>query len=77
MATSITPLQNEELFSFPAPEDQLNQTEVAALFGRSVQTIINWKKKGKIPYFEIGRFPVFSKKQLTQVASRNQHLIKV
>jgi transposase len=77
MATSITPLQNEELFSFPAPEDRLNQTEVAALFGRSVQTIINWKKKGKIPYFEMGRFPVFSKKQLTQVASRNQHLIKI
>ncbi|MGZ9677509.1 helix-turn-helix domain-containing protein [Flavobacterium sp. GNP001] len=64
MATSITPLQNEELFTFPAPEDQLRQKEVATLFGRSVQTIINWKKKGKIPYFQMGRFPVFSKKQL-------------
>jgi phage terminase Nu1 subunit (DNA packaging protein) len=77
MATSITPSHNEELFSFPAPEDQLNQTEVAELFGRSVQTIINWKKKGKIPYFEMGRFPIFSKKQLTLVASKNQHLIKI
>lgn len=76
MATSIKPSQNEELFSFPAPEDQLSQTEVAALFGRTVQTIINWKKKGKIPYFELGRFPIFSKKQITVVASKNQHLIK-
>lgn len=47
------------------------------LFGRSVQTIINLKNKGKIPYFQIGRFPIFSKKHLTQVASRNQHLFRI
>jgi hypothetical protein len=76
MATSIKPSENEELFSFPPPEDQLNQTEVAALFGRSVQTIINWKNTGKIPYYQLGRFPIFSKKQIILIASKNQHLIK-
>ena len=39
----------------------------ATLFGRSVQTIIIYKENGKIPYFEMGKIPLFCKKQ---------HLIK-
>jgi predicted site-specific integrase-resolvase len=54
----------------------LNQAQVAELFGTTVQTIITWKKKGKIPFFQLGRFPIFSKKQLTIVASKNQHLLR-
>lgn len=75
METTIKTSKGIELLAFPPIEDQLNQTEVAELFGRTVQTIIAWKKKGKIPYFQLGRFPIFSKSQLTLVASKNQHLI--
>lgn len=63
--------------SFPPIEDRLNQSQVAEFFGTTVQTIISWKKKGIIPYFQMGRFPIYSKKQLTLVSSKNQHLIKL
>lgn len=60
---------------FPSKEDQMTQTEVAEMFGRTVQTIINWKKNNIIPYYQIGRRPLFSRKQLTEFASKNQNLI--
>jgi len=77
MATTIKPSEEVQLNSFPPIEDRLNQVQVAELFGRTVQTIITWKKKGKIPYFQMGRFPIYSKKQLTLVASKNQHLVRI
>jgi len=61
---------------FPPEDDRLSQQEVAQLFGTSVQTIINWKKKKILPYFQIGKRPIFSKKQLSLIASQNQNLIK-
>ena len=76
MATTIKPSEEVKLNSFPPIEDRLNQAQVAELFGTTFQTIITWKKKGKIPFFQLGRFPIFSKKQLTMVASKNQHLIR-
>lgn len=76
MAASIKQNEEVKLNSFPPVEDRLNQAQVAELFGTTVQTIITWKKKGKIPFFQLGRFPIFSKKQLTIVASKNQHLLK-
>jgi len=60
----------------PPADDRLNQRQVAELFGTSVQTIINWKKKKILPYFQIGRRPIFSKKQLSLIASQNQNLLK-
>ncbi len=67
---------NANEYYFPPQEDQLTQKEVAKLFGRTVQTINNWRKQNKIPYFEIpGGNPIYSKKQLVQFASKNQHLI--
>jgi len=60
----------------PPLEDRLSQQEVAELFGTSVQTIINWKKKKILPYFQIGKRPIFSKKQLSLIASQNQNLLK-
>lgn len=60
----------------PPEEDRLTQKEVAELFGTSVQTIINWKKKKILPYFQIGKRPIFSKKQLSLIASQNQDLLK-
>lgn len=60
---------------FPPPEDQLTQKEVAEMFNRTVQTVINWAKMGKIPYYLIGKKPIYSKKQLIKSASQNQNLI--
>lgn len=64
-----------QLNDLPPLEDRMSQREVAKLFGKSVQTIINWKRRKIIPYFLIGRSPIYSRTQLTQLASRNQHLL--
>lgn len=60
---------------FPPPEDQLRQKEVAQMFGRTVQTICAWTENGVIPHFRVGRFPIYSRKQLILYASKNQNLI--
>ncbi|MGG5598318.1 hypothetical protein ACPDHJ_00760 [Myroides sp. C8-3] len=60
---------------FPTGDDRMSQQEVANMFDRTVQTIINWKNKGKIPYYEIDGRPIFSRKQLIQIALKNQHLL--
>lgn len=64
-----------QLNDIPPLEDRMSQQEVAKLFGKSVQTIINWKRRKIIPYFLLGRSPIYSRIQLTQLASRNQHLM--
>ena len=61
---------------FPSGSDMMTQNEVAKMFDRTVQTIINWKNKGKIPYYEIDGRPIFSRKQLIKVALKNHHLLK-
>lgn len=63
---------------FPPKEDRMNLKEVAELFGTTPQTVINWKKKNIIPYYQINRFsrPFYSRSQLIRLASQNQHLIK-
>ena len=63
-------------FYFPPKEDQLRQREVATMFGRTIQTICNWTKANKIPYFKLGDHPIYSRKQLILLASKNQSLIK-
>lgn len=68
---------DSKIITIPEKEDRLDQRQVAKLFGRTEQTIITWKKQGKIPYFQLGRFPIFSKSQLTVIASKNQHLINL
>lgn len=60
---------------FPPPEDQLRQKEVAQMFGRTVQTICAWTENGVIPHFRVGKFPIYSRKQLIMYASKNQNLI--
>lgn len=77
MALEKTRTENDSKIIIPESDDRLNQKQVAELFGRTEQTIITWKKQGKIPYFQLGRFPIFSKSQLTAIASKNQHLINV
>lgn len=62
-------------FYFPPIEDQMRQKEVASMFGRTVQTICNWTESNKIPYFRLGKHPIYSRKQLVLFASKNQNLI--
>ncbi len=63
---------------FPPKEDRINLKEVAELFGATPQTVINWKKKNLIPFYQINQFsrPFYSRSQLIKLASKNQHLIK-
>lgn len=57
-------------------EDRLNQKEAARFLGISVTSIISWKKKGLVPYFQIGRSIFFSKAELLELARKNPGLIK-
>ncbi len=57
-------------------EDRLTQKEAAAFLGISVTSLIAWKKQGKVPYFQIGRNPFFSKQELLKIARKNPGLIK-
>ena len=61
---------------FPSVDDRMNLKEVAELFGKSPQTILNWKKKNLIPYFQLNKSsrPFYSRSQLIELASKNQHL---
>lgn len=76
MVKQIKNSEKQLLTTIPELDDQLNQQQVAALFSKSVQTIIHWKRQGKIPFFQIGVNPIFSRKQLSIVAAKNQHLLK-
>lgn len=60
---------------FPPQEDQMRQKDVAAMFGKSIQTICSWTKLNKIPYFRLGDYPIYSRKQLILFASKNHKLI--
>lgn len=76
VVNTVTP-EKEVLspFYFPPLDDQLNQGDVATMFNRSNQTICNWTKSNKIPYFKLGDHPIYSRKQLVLLASKNQSLI--
>jgi excisionase family DNA binding protein len=57
-------------------EDKLTQKEAAAFLGKSVTTLISWKKAGKVPYYQIGRSVFFSKSELLKIARKNPNLVK-
>ncbi|MCF8713199.1 helix-turn-helix domain-containing protein [Joostella atrarenae] len=57
-------------------EDRLTQKEAAKFLGVSITTIISWKRKGKVPYYEIGRSVFYSKSELLKIARKNPHLVK-
>lgn len=61
--------------SFGDVDDLLTQTEAAALFGKTVQCLINWKKQKLIPYYEIGSSVFYSKKELLDCARKNPKLV--
>ena len=48
----------------------LSQIEIADFLGVTVQTIIRWKQKGKIPFFEIGSAQRFDKDKVLKALNK-------
>ncbi|WP_421805728.1 helix-turn-helix domain-containing protein [Flagellimonas sp.] len=63
--------------NFSPEEDRLTQNEACSLLGISTQTLIRWKKKNIVPYYQIGRSIFYSKKELLALAQNNKGLIKL
>jgi len=57
-------------------DDRLTQTEAAELLGITVQSLIKWKKKKMIPFYQIGRSVFYSKSELLKQARKNPKLVK-
>ena len=57
-------------------DDKLTQREAAKFLGISVTSLISWKKKGKVTYYQIGRSIFFSKSELLKLARKNPGLIQ-
>ncbi len=75
----VNRLRKTELIgeSYNNPEkDRLSQKEAAELLGITVQSLIKWKKKKLIPFYQIGRSIFYSKKELLQQARKNPNLVK-
>jgi DNA-binding transcriptional regulator YiaG len=66
---------NSETNQIPE-EDCLTQKEAAALFRVSVQSLIKWKKKGIIPFYQIEGSIMYSKKELLNLAKNRPELVK-
>ena len=62
--------------SITPEEDKLTQKEAAAFLGISVVSLISWKKKNLIPFYQIGRSIFYSKSELLQTARKNPKLVK-
>lgn len=52
-------------------DDRLTQQEAAKFLGISVTSLITWKKKKIVPYYQIGRSIFYSKKELLDLARKN------
>ncbi|WP_422082821.1 helix-turn-helix domain-containing protein [Ulvibacterium sp.] len=57
-------------------EDRLTQKEAAKFLGISVTSLISWKKKKIVPYYQIGRSIFYSKKELLDLARKNAFVRK-
>jgi excisionase family DNA binding protein len=57
--------KREAPFGF-SPGPLMSEREVAEYLKVSVRTIVNWKQRGLIPYFRIGRTIRYSREQIDQ-----------
>ncbi|MDM1521731.1 helix-turn-helix domain-containing protein [Empedobacter sp. 225-1] len=55
-------------------DDRLTQKEAARLLNISVVTLIDWKKKGLVPFYQVQRSIFYSKKELMEIAQKNRNL---
>jgi len=62
--------------SIDPDQDRLTQKEAATFLGISITSLIAWKKNGKVPYYQIGRSPFYSKMELLKIARKNPSLLK-
>lgn len=75
--------QGESLQSVPPKkeiqfeEDRISQVEAANLFQVTVQTIINWSKRGVITKYKLGNRVFYLKSELLEAAKSNKTLLKV
>jgi excisionase family DNA binding protein len=59
-----------------SPGPLMSEREVALYLKVSVRTIVNWKQRGIIPYFKIGRTIRYSREQIDR-ALMNRHQCNV
>lgn len=57
-------------------KDRLSQVEAANLFQVTVQTIINWSKKGIISRYKLGNRVFYLRSELLEAAKSNYQLRK-
>ncbi|NOJ75704.1 helix-turn-helix domain-containing protein [Empedobacter stercoris] len=55
-------------------DDRLTQKEAARLLNISVVTLIDWKKKGLVPFYQVQRSIFYSKKELIEIGQKNRNL---
>ena len=55
-------------------DDRLTQKEAERLLNISVVTLIDWKKKGLVPFYQVQRSIFYSKKELIEIAQKNRNL---
>ena len=60
----------------PETEEWFTQKQAARFFKTSEQTIMNWRKKGLIPYYQNERTVMFKKSELLEAMKKNDKLIK-
>lgn len=67
--TGIEPAANNQDIT-----DRLTQKEAAVLIGVTQPTLLAWKKKKLIPYYQIGHKVFYSRKELIESAQKNSEL---
>ena len=55
-------------------DDRLTQTQAAKLLNISVVTLIDWKKKGIVPFYQVQRSIFYSKRELIDIAQKNRNV---
>lgn len=68
---------NSTSLSPTTKNDKLSQREAAEFLGVTVQTIMNWKKKGIIPFYQVENSIFFLKSELLECARKNSSLRQV
>ena len=58
-------------------KDRISQFEAASLFNVTIQTIINWAKKGIITKYKLGNRVFYLRSELFEAARINKNILKV
>jgi len=72
--TEVTTRQPQDLKT-ESDEYFMTQRETARFLQITVPTLINWKKEGKVPYYQNGRKVFFKKAELLKALQKNKSII--